>query len=70
MSAGAEPVIFFARRLAAQRAADARTRWFPVAVKLVIRNNHRDVGDRTHARYYDLHSFGRDVGTRSVKLQL
>src|SRR5919198_1050481 len=51
--------VFLARRPAAERAADARrlrSAGFPLVLKFAVWNDDRIDRDRTHARYYDLHS--------------
>lgn len=54
LPAGAEPLVIFARRPAAERAADARGAGVLFFLKPALWNDDWIVRDRTHARYYDL----------------
>ena len=55
VAALAEPLVFFPWRPAAERAADARSRWIVCLFfsKLAVWNDDRIVCDRTRARDYD-----------------
>jgi len=60
MPAGAEPLVFFAGRPAAERAADARgfrSAGLLIFLKLAVWNNDRVVRHRSHACHYDLIRF-------------
>jgi len=48
VSAVTKPFVFFAGRPAAQRAADAWFRWFPVAFNLTVRRNGGSITLWTH----------------------
>jgi hypothetical protein len=57
VSAGAEPLVFFTGRPAAERAADARRfrlTGLPIFLKLAVWNDGWMVGDRIHDRHYAL----------------